>query len=53
MNNGYKVLLLRGGVGKVHGGLFILMKVTMGMNQVLIGQGDLLYTSISKQFFKA
>ena len=36
--------LLRGGIGKVHGGLFIPMKVTMKMNQVLIEQGDLLYS---------
>ena len=43
INNGHRVLLLHGGVGKVLGGLFILMKVTMEMNQVLMEQGDLLY----------
>ena len=37
------LLLLHGGVGKVLGGLLILMKVTMEMDQVLIEQGDLLY----------
>ena len=52
INNGHSVLLLHGGVGKVHGGLLILMKVTMKMNQVLIEQGDLLYKSL-EQFFKA
>ena len=33
INNGHRVLLLllHGGIGKVHGGLFILMKVTMEM----------------------
>ena len=47
INNGHKVLLLlHGGVGKVLGGLFIPMKVTMEMNQVLIEQGDLLYKYI-------
>ena len=35
INNGHRVLLLHGGVGKVHGGLFIPMKVTMEMNQVV------------------
>ena len=35
--------LLHGGVGKVLGGLFNPLKVTMEMNQVLIKQGDLLY----------
>ena len=36
-NDGHKVLLLllHGGVGKVLGGLLILMKVTMEMNQIL------------------
>ena len=39
INNGHRVLLLlHGGVGKVHGGLLIPMKVTMEMNQVLIEQ---------------
>ena len=41
INNGHRVLLLHGGVGKILGGLLILMKVTMEMNQVLIKQGDL------------
>ena len=52
INNGHRVLLLHGGVGKVHGGPFVLMKVTMEMNQVLIEQGDLLYKCL-EQFFKA
>ena len=53
-NDGHKVLLLllHGGVGKVLGGLLILLKVTMEMNQVLIEQGDLLYKCL-EQFFKA
>ena len=43
INDGHRVLLLlHGGVGKVLGGLLILMKVTMEMNQALIEQGDLL-----------
>ena len=37
------LLLLHGGVGKVLGGLLILMKVTMEVNQVLMEQGNLLY----------
>ena len=55
MNRGHEVLLLlllHGGVGKVLGGLLILMKVTMEMNQVLFEQGDLLYMCL-EQFFKA
>ena len=37
INNGHRaLLLLHGGVGKVHGGLLIPMKVTMEMNQVLM-----------------
>ena len=53
INNGHRVLLLHhGGVGKVHGGLLILMNVTMAMNQVLIEQGDLFYKYL-EQFFKA
>ena len=42
-NDGHKVLLL-------HGGLFILMKVTMEMNQVLTQQGDLLYKYLEQVF---
>ena len=42
-NGRHEVHLLHGGIGKVHGGLLIPMKVTMEMNQVLIEQGDLLY----------
>ena len=46
INNGHRVLLLllllHGGIGKVHGGLLNLMKVTMEMNQVLTERGDLL-----------
>ena len=45
-NDGHKVLLLHGGVGKVLGGLLFPMKVTMEMNQVLIEQGDLLFTDL-------
>ena len=51
INNGHKVLLLRGGVGKVLGGL-ILLKVTMEMDKVLTEQGDLLFKHL-EQFFKA
>ena len=44
INIGHRVHLLpHGGVGKDLGGLLILMKVTMEINQVLIEQGDLLY----------
>ena len=53
INHGHRVLLLlHGGVGKVHGGPFIPMKVSMEMNQVLIEQGDLLYKYL-EQFFRA
>ena len=53
INNGHRVLLLlHGGVGKVHGGLLFPIKVTMEMNQVLIEQGDLLYKYL-EQFFRA
>ena len=52
INNGHRVLLLHGGVGKVLGGLLVPMKVTMEMNQVLIEQGDLLYKYL-EQVFKA
>ena len=52
INNGHRVLLLHGGVGKVLGGLLNLVKVTMEMDQVLIEQGDLLYKYL-EQFFKA
>ena len=53
INNGHRVLLLlHGGVGKVHGGLLIPMKVTMEMNQVLIEQGDLLYKYLEQVFIQ-
>ena len=43
INKGHRVfLLLHGGSGKVHGGLLVLMKVTMEMNQVLTERSDLL-----------
>ena len=42
INNGHIVLLLHGGIGKVHGGLRVLLKVTMEMHQVLKERGDLL-----------
>ena len=53
INNGHRVLLLlllHGGVGKVHGGLLIPMKVTMKMNQVLTELGDLLYKYLEQVF---
>ena len=50
MNNGHRVLLLHGGVGKVLGGLLIPMKVTMEMNQVLIEQGDLVHKYLEQVF---
>ena len=37
-NQQWHKVLLHGGIGKVHGGLLILMKVTMEMNQLLIEQ---------------
>ena len=52
IKNGHRVLLLHGGIGKVHGGLLILMKVTMEMNQILTEQSDLLYKYL-EQFFRA
>ena len=43
INNGrHSVHLLHGGMGNFHGGLLILMKVTMEMNQVLTERGHLL-----------
>ena len=39
---GHRVLLLHGGIGKVHGGLLIFVEVTMEMHQVLTERGDLL-----------
>ena len=50
INNGHRVLLLHGGVGKVLGGLLIPMKVTMEMSQVLIEQGELLYKYLEQVF---
>ena len=47
-NNGHRVLLLHGGIGKVHGGLFILPKVTMEMHQVLNERSDLLIAVFGK-----
>ena len=35
----YEVHLLHGGIGKVHGGLLIIPKVTKEMNQVLSERG--------------
>ena len=52
IDNWHRVLLLHGGVGKVHGGLLVPLKVTMEINQVLIEQGDLLYKYL-EQVFKA
>ena len=52
INNGHRVLLLHGGVGKVLGGLLNRMKVTTEMNQVQIEQVTC-YTSIWKQVFVA
>ena len=46
------LLLLHDGVGKVHGGLLIPMKVTMEMNQVLTEHGNLLCMYL-EQFFRA
>ena len=37
-----------GGIGKVHGGLLNLMKVTMEMHQVLTERGDLLNAVFGK-----
>ena len=42
---------LHGGIGKVHGGLLILMKVTMEMHQVLTERGDLLNAVFGKFFW--
>ena len=48
VNNGHRVLLLHGGIGKVQGGLLILPKVTMEMHQVLNKRGDLLIAVFGK-----
>ena len=48
VNNGHKVLLPHGGIGKVHGGLLILPKVTMEMHQVLNERCDLLIAACGK-----
>ena len=48
INNGHRVLLLHGGIGKVHGGLLILLKVTMEMHQVLTERCDLLNAVFGK-----
>ena len=45
-NDGHKVLLLHGGVGKVLGEFLIPMKVTMETYPVLIDQGNLIKISI-------
>ena len=51
INNGHRVLLLlHGGIGKVHGVLLSLMKVTMEMHQVLTERADLL-NSVFEKFF--
>ena len=48
-NNGrHAVHLLDGGIGKVHGGLLIIPKVTMEMHQVLSERGDLLIAVFGK-----
>ena len=51
INNRHRVLLLHGGIGKVHGGLFILLKVAMEMHQVLQARCDLLKCSNWKDFW--
>ena len=48
VNNGHKVHLLHGGIGKVHGGLLILPKVLMEMHQVLNERSDLLIAVLGK-----
>ena len=48
INSGHRVLLLHGGIGKVLGGLLILVKVTMEMRQVLTERGDLLNAVFGK-----
>ena len=48
-NNGrHAVHLLHGGIGKVHGGLFIIPKVKTEMHQVLSERGDLLLAVYGK-----
>ena len=48
VNLGHRVLLLHGGIGKVHGGLLIIPKVTTEMHQVLNERGDLLIAVFGK-----
>ena len=48
INNGHRVLLLTGGIGKVHGGLLILLKITMEIHQVLTERSDLLSAVFGK-----
>ena len=48
-NNGrHKVHLLHGGIGKVHGGLLIILKVKKEMHQVLSERCDLLLAVFGK-----
>ena len=48
-NNGrHAVHLLHGGIGKVHGGLLIILKVKKEMHQVLSERGDLLLAVFGK-----
>ena len=45
---GTEFFFYNGGIGKVHGGLLILLKVTMEMHQVLTERGDLLNAVFGK-----
>ena len=52
-NNGrHAVHLLHGGIGKVHGGLFILPKVTLKMHQVSNERCELLFAVFGKRHRK-
>ena len=52
INNGHRVLLLHGGVGKVLGGLLFLWKSPWRWTKYWLNKATC-YTSIWKQFFKA
>ena len=50
INNGHRVLLLHGGIGKVHGGLLAIVKFTVEMHRVLTERSDLLNAVFGKIF---
>ena len=51
VNNGHRVLLLHGGIGKVHGGLLILPKVTMENAPSIEWKGVTCWLQYLERFF--